>query len=67
MLTVKEKAIELIVDFKRILNIQNDMRPTVNPFAKACALKTVDEVLGHMGADRGYEFWSGVKDEIEKL
>jgi hypothetical protein len=35
--------------------------------AKQCALIAVDEILGSMGADRGYSFWVQVKDEIEKL
>ena len=35
--------------------------------AKECALIAVNEVLGYMGADRGYEFWLQVKQEIEKL
>ena len=32
-----------------------------------CALICCNEVLGYMGADRGYEFWTNVKQEIEKL
>ena len=32
--------------------------------AKKCALICCDEVLGYMGADRGYEFWTSVKEEI---
>ena len=35
--------------------------------AKQCAIITCNEVLGYMGADRGYEFWTHVKSEIEKL
>lgn len=35
--------------------------------AKECALICCDEVLGYMGADRGYSFWQEVKQEIEKL
>jgi len=34
---------------------------------KQCALICCNEVLGYMGADRGYEFWTKVKQEIEKL
>jgi len=33
--------------------------------AKECALICVDEILGYMGADRGYEFWQEVRKEIE--
>lgn len=35
--------------------------------AKIFALICCNEVLGYMGADRGYEFWTSVKQEIEKL
>ncbi len=35
--------------------------------AAKCALICCDEVLGYMGADRGYEFWTEVKKEIEQL
>jgi hypothetical protein len=35
--------------------------------AKVCAEICCDEVLGHMGADRGYEFWTQVREEITKL
>ena len=35
--------------------------------SKQCALITVNEVLGYMGADRGYTFWEEVKKEINKL
>ena len=30
-------------------------------FGKELAIKCCDEVLGYMGADRGYAFWSEVK------
>lgn len=36
-------------------------------WAKQCALICCSEVLGYMGADRGYEFWYQVKQEVEKL
>jgi hypothetical protein len=35
--------------------------------AKECAIITCNEVLGYMGADRGYEFWTLVKQEIKNL
>ena len=35
--------------------------------AKQYALICCNEVLGDMGADRGYTFWQEVKQEIEKL
>ena len=55
-MTPKEKAQELYLKYKEALNI-NDMRVSANPFAKQCALIACDEVLGYMGADRGYQFW----------
>lgn len=62
----KEKALnlynhyeELIRDFTRGVSIKE--------LAKECALKTCNEVLGDMGADRGYEFWTSVKQEVNKL
>jgi len=30
-------------------------------FGNELAIKCCDEVLGYMGADRGYQFWSKVK------
>lgn len=66
-MTPKEKAEELYLKYKDALNIKHDMRVTANPFAKQCALIACNEVLGYMGADRGYAFWTEVKQEIEKL
>ena len=34
---------------------------------KQCCHITIDEILGSMGADRGYAFWVEVKEEIDKL
>lgn len=68
-MTPKEKAEELVDKIygqtpTRLteLEIEEDKR-----FSKQCALITCNEVLGYMGADRGYEFWTEVKQEIEKL
>jgi len=55
----KEKAAELLLKFMSIV-------PKIET-AKKCALASCDEVLGYMGADRGYSFWIEVKEEIEKL
>lgn len=35
--------------------------------AKKYSLIAVNEILGNMGADRGYTFWQEVKQELEKL
>jgi hypothetical protein len=34
--------------------------------AKDIAISICDEVLGYMGADRGYEFWTEVKDILTR-
>ena len=33
--------------------------------AKKCATKVCDEALSDMGSDRGYEFWTDVKQAIQ--
>jgi len=65
MITSKEKAEELVLKY---LRIDNNTKEWFNKnMAKQCALIFCNEVLGYMGADRGYEFWTNVKQEIEKL
>ena len=71
-MTAKEKAQQLYNKYKETLNIQNDMRPGANPFAKACALivaeiviEELDEYLFHTAG--GKYFWNEVKKEIEAL
>jgi len=61
-MTPKDKAEELVVKYIQYTPVQFEFE-----YAKKCALICCDEVLGHMGADRGYAFWSLVKEEIEKL
>ena len=58
-MTSKQKAREL---FELYLNVGMG-----DGWAKQCALIACNEVLGYMGADRGYEFWTEVKKEIEQL
>ena len=60
-MTPKEKAIDLV----EYMHDAPEMG--YNEHAKQCALIACNEVLGYMGADRGYEFWMTVKLEIEKL
>jgi len=55
-MTPKEKARELFEKYTDYSDSQ-----------KQCALIAVEEILGHMGADRGYKFWTEVKQELEKL
>lgn len=40
---------------------------SVKLLAKQSAIKVCNEVLGYIGSDRGSQFWSEVKSEIEKL
>jgi hypothetical protein len=61
-MTAQEKAKELVD--KMLYCYQGHIDKYT---AKQCALICCDEVLGDMGADRGYEFWSQVKDELQKL
>ena len=65
MITPKEKAKELV---KRMYAVHSNSASDITLyFAKQCALIAVDEILSDMGADRGYEFWSNVKTEIENI
>ena len=60
-MTPKEKAAELVV------NNQLKVKSLGYEEAVKCAIITCDEVLGYMGADRGYQFWTEVKEELEKI
>jgi hypothetical protein len=66
-MTPKEKAQELIEKFGTYAVMWSGGIEVERQNVKQCALITVDEVLGYMGADRGYIFWQQVKQEIEKL
>jgi hypothetical protein len=61
----KEKARQLIEKYNLV--VLDTALGGSNIRVKQCALICCDEVLGDMGADRGYEFWSQVKDELHKL
>lgn len=65
-MTPKDKAEEI---YNKYLKLGKSFTRGVSmhEFSKECSLIVVNEVLGYMGADRGYEFWSNVKDEIYKL
>jgi hypothetical protein len=64
--TPEQKAVEL---YNRYFDLGRDFTRGVSmrEFAKECALVCCDEVLGYMGADRGHQYWTEVKAEIEKL
>ena len=59
-MTPREKASELIVKYQTTITSLDYNE------AKQCSLICCNEVLGNMGADRGYIFWLEVKQEIEK-
>jgi hypothetical protein len=68
-MNAKEKAKELINKFiphTRVFHQELGWEDYLDS-AKQCALICCDEVLGYMGADRGYEFWTEVKQEIKNL
>lgn len=75
-MTEKEKAQQLVDQYKEILNIRNDMRPGINPFARACAVAAVDLMLTEfkdIEFNYGWEliddiaYWKRVKHELEIL
>ena len=67
MITPQEKALQLMTRFQETSYKMGDHSSIYTPTAKHHALICVDEVLGYMGADRGYEFWMRVKQELENL
>lgn len=67
MITPQEKALQLMTRFQETSYKMGDHSSIYTPTAKHHALICVDEVLGYMGADRGYEFWMQVKKELENL
>ncbi len=68
-MTPQEKAIQLVDSFMDIGEEQeyNTPRYLSKEVAKQCALMVCNEVLGYMGADRGYEWWMVVKIEVNNL
>ena len=64
-MNAKEKAFQLFCKFYRDNDLLVEDLSRIQ--AKECALICCDEVLGYMGADRGYEFWTEVKQEIKNL
>lgn len=64
-MTPKEKAHKLYVDayMRWCYELSHEKNYLT---AKDIALYVCNEVLGDMGADRGYEFWSEVKTILEK-
>jgi hypothetical protein len=66
IITPKQKAKELVEYFLDPGQIKlSDYSRIYLPTAKQYAKKVCSEVLGDMGADRGYAFWTEVNDEID--
>jgi len=69
-MTAQEKATKLISMNELIVLAETGHKLTMDErvgIAKRQAIETCNEVLGYMGADRGYAFWVEVKQEIEKI
>ena len=66
-MTPKEKAEQLVVKFLKHSRAEKDITPIQS--AKLCALIAVDEILKAVIsiADKKYDYWQEVKQEIEKL
>jgi len=65
-MTPQEKAVELYAKYDE-LGRDFTRGVSMREFAKECALVCCNEVLGYMGADRGHQYWTEVKAEIERL
>ena len=66
MITPEEKGEELIKFFMTTTSYKlSDFTKIYYPTAVAFGIKVCNEVLGDMGADRGYEFWSAVKEYLK--
>jgi len=69
-MTAQEKATKLISMNELIVLAETGHKLTMDErvgIAKRQAIETCNEILGYMGADRGYAFWVEVKQEIEKI
>ena len=66
MLTPQAKAVELYSQYEQ-LGKDFTRGVSMKQFAKECALICCNQVLSDMGADRGHQYWTEVKEQIEKL
>ena len=64
-MTPKDKAEILVAKFIKHSRAEKDIKPIQS--AKQCALIAVDEILSAIGFSVMDEYWSDVKQEIEKL
>ena len=73
MMTPKEKAKWLVDKFYYSFPNNGSLNTGINSCdsrwgeAIQCALITCNEVMGDMGADRGYAYWSEVKSSVNEL
>jgi len=73
MMTAKEKAKFLVDKFYYSFPNNGSLNTGINccssrwSEAIQCALITCNEVMGDMGADRGYSYWSEVKSSVNEL
>ena len=65
-MTAQEKAVELYSKYEQ-LGRDFTRGVSMHEFAKQCALICCDQVLSDMGADRGYSYWTEVKEEVNRL
>jgi hypothetical protein len=69
-MTAQDKATQLIATAELTVLAEVGFKLTPierNSIAKRYAINCCNEVLGHMGADRGYSFWVDVKTELENI
>jgi hypothetical protein len=67
MIEPKEKAEELVQFFMQKTSEKlSDYSKIEYPTAILFAKKVCSEVIGFMGADRGYKYWSDVMDALSK-
>jgi hypothetical protein len=66
-MTPKEKAEDIVRKYSTYVVMWSGGIEVERQNVKQCALICCNEVLGYMGADRGYAFWTEVKKEIENL
>jgi hypothetical protein len=64
--TPQEKAVELYSKYEQ-LGRDFTRGVSMHEFAKQCALICCNEVLSDMGADRGHQYWTEVKEHAQQL
>ncbi|MEI6186899.1 MAG: hypothetical protein WCP46_00155 [Alphaproteobacteria bacterium] len=67
MISAKQKAKELYDFFYNMFKYGRYPPSIVIEYSKRAALEVVKNILSDMGADRGFQYWTKVKDEIELI